>query len=220
MSVRRITVLQEAARRGQALDLVADVAAALQAELLCLFVEDIDLLHFAALPFAREIGVSSATSRGFDVETMERSLRSKAEEARRAFAAAAGAATVRWTFRVARGSVPEQLRAALADADLVVLTTLGAEPRTRPGLAAALSSAILPSIVAPVLGRLSRALAGDFDVLLVGADSEAARKWEEETRAMLAEGDFAERLRILPVAGEEELAQALRKLRRPVSRLR
>ena len=152
MSIRRITVVQESAQAARALDAVAETAAALEAELTGLFVENVELLHFAGLPFAREIGAFSA--RALDVRTMERRLRSQAEEARRALAAAAEGKPLRWSFRIERGSVPEQVRGALAEADLVVLL------RTRGG-AALLSTAELPPEVESALERLARALAGD-----------------------------------------------------------
>ena len=157
MSIRRITVVQEAVQAARTLDTVAQAAAALEAELTGLFVEDVELLHFAGLPFAREIGAFSA--RALDVGTMERRLRSQAEEARRVLAAAAEGKPLRWSFRVERGSVPARVRSALAEADLVVL--LGG--RGQPRRAAALLSAVeLPGEVETALERLARSLAGEI----------------------------------------------------------
>ena len=172
MSIRRITVVQEPAQGAWALDAVAEVAAALEAELLGLFLEDVELLHFAGLPFAREIG-ASARPRGLDVQTMERRLRSQAEEARRALAAAAEGKPVRWSFRVERGSVPAQLRKALADADLVILLGDGESQRRS---AALLSAAEFSSAVAPALERLARSLAGDVYRVQLDAGEEVIAK--------------------------------------------
>jgi len=172
VSIRRITVVQEPARGARALDAVAEAAAALEAELLGLFLEDVELLHFAGLPFAREIG-ASARPRGLDVQTMERWFRSQADEARRALAAAAEGKPVRWSFRVERGSVPAQLRKALADADLVILLGDGESQRRS---AALLSAAEFSSAVAPALERLARALAGDVYRVQLGAGEEALAK--------------------------------------------
>jgi hypothetical protein len=159
MSIRRIIVVQEPAWGAQALDAVAEVAAALEAELLGLFLEDVELLHFAGLPFAREIG-ASAKPRGLDVQIMERRLRSQAEAAHRALATAAEGKSLRWSFRVERGSVPAQLRKALADADLVVLPGAGGDRSPRRS-AALLSAVESSSAAAPALERLARALAGN-----------------------------------------------------------
>ncbi|HUL91584.1 MAG TPA: hypothetical protein VLV56_04475 [Burkholderiales bacterium] len=157
MSIRRIIVVQESAEAARALDAVAEAAATLEAELTGLFVENEELLHFAAMPFAREIGAFSAQA--LDVPTMERRLRYQAEEARRALAAAAEGKPLRWSFRIERGSLPAQVRNALDDADLVVL--LGGRPSRRRA-AALLSAAELPREVESALEHLARSLAGEF----------------------------------------------------------
>lgn len=186
MSIRRITVVQKPARAARALDAVAEAAAALEAELLWLFLEDVDLLHFAALPFAREIG-ASARRRGLDVQTMERRLRSQAEEARRALAAAAQGKPIRWSFRIERGSVPERVLSALADADLVVL--LGERGGQAPGRSAALLSAAELSVT-PALERLVRALSGDVYRVRLDAGEEAIAKLLRELwRAKVEESE-------------------------------
>jgi hypothetical protein len=93
----------------------------MQAELIGLFVEDVDLIHFAGLPFASEVGYVSAARRTLDVNAMERSLRALAREAHDALRAAAVERSARWSFRVTRGSAPAELLAAAQDADLVIL---------------------------------------------------------------------------------------------------
>jgi len=175
VSIRRITVVQEPARAARALDAVAEAAAALEAELLGLFLEDVELLHFAGLPFAREIGASSAQQRGLDVQTMERRLRFQAEEARRALAAAVEGKPLRWSFRVERGSVPAQLRKALADADLVILLGDHGERSLRRS-AALLSAAEFSSASAPALERLAHALASDVYRVQLDTGEEAISK--------------------------------------------
>jgi hypothetical protein len=173
VSIRRITVVQESVQASRALAAVAEVAAALEAELTGLFVEDVELLNFAALPFAREIGVFSA--RTLDRGTMERRLRSQAEEARRALAAAAEGKPLRWSFRIERGSLPAQVRGALSDADLVIL--LGGRSGRSPRRAAALLSvAELPPEVESALERLARSIAGDVYRVRPAGDEEALAK--------------------------------------------
>lgn len=170
MSIRRITVVQDSAQAIRELDAVAEAAAALEAELTGLFVEDVELLHFAGLPFAREIGVSSVQA--LDVRTMERRLRYQAEEARRALAAAAEGKPLRWTFRIERGSLPAQVRSALSDADLVVLLG-GRSPRRA---AALLSTAEWPPEVESALERLARSLAGEVYHVQPAAGEESLAK--------------------------------------------
>lgn len=122
MKIRRIIVgLEPVPARRALLDAAVDLAGKAEAELVGLFVENIDLLRFAGLPFARELGYASATRRKMNVEAMERCLRALAKEAHRTLEAAAAPASVRWSFRVARGSAPSELLAAARDADLVVV---------------------------------------------------------------------------------------------------
>lgn len=84
----------------------------MEAELLGLFIEDLELLHFAALPFAREIGAASALAREVDLAGMERLMRERADDLRRSLAEALASGQVSWSFRVARGTVAGELLAA------------------------------------------------------------------------------------------------------------
>jgi len=205
VSIRRIIVVQEPARSARALDVVAEAAAALQAELLGLFLEDVELLRFAGLPFAREIGASTR-SRGLDVQIMERQLRSEAETARRALATAAEGKLLRWSFRVERGSVEVQIRKALASADLVVLPGAGGEGAPwRP--AALLSSAELSSAAAPALEHLARSLAGSVYLVQVAEGEDAPRRLEGESLSPTAEDSW-----IRLTVGEQALVRLLRQL--------
>jgi len=121
MKIRRIVVKVDPARRRRAvLEAAAALAEKLEAELVGLFVENVDLLHFAGLPFAREVGFTSATRRPLDVAAMERSLRALAKDAHETLALVARGTPVRWSFRVARGpEAPELLAGATAE-DLVI----------------------------------------------------------------------------------------------------
>jgi hypothetical protein len=121
VKIRRIVVGLEPARRSRTmLGAAAAVAQKLEAELLGLFVENMNLLHFARFPFAHEVGFQSATRRPLDVAAMERSLRIAATEAREMLAAVAGGTALRWSFRVTRGVLAAELLAAADEADLVV----------------------------------------------------------------------------------------------------
>jgi hypothetical protein len=113
MKVRRIiATLQPQRPASDRVPAIADLARRMQAELLGLFVEDVELLHFAALPFAHELGEASAQRRQVSVDTMERQMRARAEELRAALAEALVRTAVPWTFRVERGPVPRQVLAA------------------------------------------------------------------------------------------------------------
>lgn len=121
MKIRRVIVgLDPAAHSRALLEAAVDLAGQMQAEILGLFVENQDLLHFAGLPFARELGLESATRRALDIESMERTLRALANEARQALESVAGATQVQWSFRVVRGAPAAELLAAAEEFDLVI----------------------------------------------------------------------------------------------------
>jgi len=133
VKIRRVIVGLEPAPQSRAvLEAAAELAGSMEAELVGLFVENVNLLHFAGLPFACEVGLISATRRALDVESMERSLRALAREAHQTLAAVAGRTPVRWSFRVVRGSTADELLAAAAEADLVVANIEQPEEPERP----------------------------------------------------------------------------------------
>jgi len=118
--IRRILVALDASTDSlAALDAAAKLAARVQAELVGLFVEDVNLLRLAGLPFTRELRFPSLDP--MTQEKMEQALRLQASQARRALAKAAEIRAVRWSFQVVRGHVTPELLAAALSADLVTL---------------------------------------------------------------------------------------------------
>jgi hypothetical protein len=109
---------------------IARLAAELRADLLGLFIEDTELLRFAALPFAAEVGFPSATRRALDAATVERALRLQAAALRKTLSAALENAAIPWTFRVARALPASAIEAALAEASApLLLLPPGSDPR-------------------------------------------------------------------------------------------
>jgi hypothetical protein len=108
---------------------VARLAQELEAEFLGLFIEDADLLRFASLPFAREVGFPSAELRAVDVAVLERQLRAQARLLEDALAAAFGAAAG-WALRVERATPVSAVEAALAEGHApALLIPPGTDPR-------------------------------------------------------------------------------------------
>lgn len=131
-AIRRILVAVDASPHGlAALAESVDLAARLEAELLGLFVEDVDLLRLAELSIAHEIGATSAVVRPMDRDAVERQLRSQARRVESRLARLAVPARVRWSFRVARGRVVAELLAAAGDSDLIALGRTGWSPLGR-----------------------------------------------------------------------------------------
>ena len=175
MSFRRILVALDASPHSlAALEAASEMAARTEAELLGLFVEDINLLRLAGLPFAREVGFPSAISRELDIVAMERALKVVAARARQAITTAAERARIRWSFRVARGSVVTELLSAALEADLLALGKLsrGFSPARHVGSTALSVIARAPR---PVL-LLERGISVRAPVLVVFDGSQAARE--------------------------------------------
>jgi len=134
---RRVLVALDASQNSlTALKAAAELAALMQAELQGVFVEDINLLRLAGLPFVQEIGLYSATQRPFDGPTAEREFRVLADQMRRAVAQAAVSARVNWSFQIARGNVEQELLTAASAAELMTLGRVGRTPGKRFGATA------------------------------------------------------------------------------------
>ncbi len=123
--IRRITLAVDTSLRVLgALELAASLAARSQASLEALFVEDIDLLTLAALPFARELDTVCGTERELDEPNVESSLRGHRDRVRKALERAGRESSLRTSVRVKRGRyLPEALAAANA-VDVVFLSAI------------------------------------------------------------------------------------------------
>ncbi|MBN1945250.1 MAG: universal stress protein [Bradymonadales bacterium] len=122
VAIRRILVAIDGSNHSlAALDAAAELAARLHADLAGLFVEDIDLLRWAGLPFARELRYPTVSDHPVDECAMERQLRALASQARRALEEAAARRQVQCTFRVVRGRVAPKVLEAAKEADLLTL---------------------------------------------------------------------------------------------------
>ena len=120
--VERIVVaIGGEALAARALETAALLAKGLETPLAGLLVEDEQLLRLADLPSSLEMGFPSALLRPVDRTEIERSLRLRAETARRMLAEIAARLAVQWSLEVVRGDLlREALGRALPD-DLVVV---------------------------------------------------------------------------------------------------
>jgi nucleotide-binding universal stress UspA family protein len=116
-----------------ALQAAAEMARWLDAELLGIFVEDIDLVRLAGLPIARRFGYYTTSQHSLDLAGIEQELRAQANQARRALAAAAQRAHLRASFRVTRGAIAAELIQASNEVDLIILGKSGWSRRRRIG---------------------------------------------------------------------------------------
>lgn len=144
-STRVVLAARASADAHRLLAEASALARALDAELVGMFVEGVELLRVAALPVTREVGASSGSVRGLDVTDTIRLLERQAGEMRTLVARAATGLDLPWSFHVSRGDLVETaLRAAHTDLVLLAPTpsplqrALGQErPRAHPGTVAA-----------------------------------------------------------------------------------
>lgn len=235
---RRVVVALDASPGSlAALDAAADLAARVEAELLGVFVEDINLIRLAELPVTRNVSLAAGTEEPLRPAEVEAHMRDLATRARQALSAAASRCRVTGSFRVARGPVVREVLAAAEKSDLLILgwTSRPLTPRERPGRTAraaarlAAGSVLLLPLVTGLHGpvvavhdstdgspavlaagaRLSGRSGQDLLVLAIGASSEAAAARAESARDWLRARGRAPRCRAI-VDGLASLRDAIR----------
>jgi nucleotide-binding universal stress UspA family protein len=237
-TIQRILVALDASPHSQAaLEAASELADALKAELVGIFVEDIDLLHLAGLPFAREVGYPSGVDRPLDSLSMERELRVQAEQVRQTLAGVAARRQIRWSFRVVRGQVAAELLTAAQEADLLALgrASWASTRRVRLGATARVVVAQAPRLVLllqhghaicqPVqlvydassgaqralatAARLVALTGGQLTVMLLTDTPESAQRLQEDLDERLQAQQVKGSYRQLIKPAAEDLAQAL-----------
>jgi nucleotide-binding universal stress UspA family protein len=203
--VRRILVGLDASTHSlAALAAAVELAAAMEAELEGLFVEDVNLLRLAGLPFVREVR-HTASLEALDSPRMERALKAQAVQAREALAAAAERARVHWSFRVVRGHVAQEVVQAASQADLL---TLGKQGRSKSPRARLGSTALRVALHAPgALLLVEHGVPGDQPVLVLYDGSDGAER-ALDAAARLAKMSGTH-LIVLLLAGAPDAAEQL-----------
>jgi nucleotide-binding universal stress UspA family protein len=202
-SIRRILVALDASVSSlAALEAAVSLASRLEAELIGLFVEDVNLLKLAALPFAREVGFPSARRRRLGSVEMERSLRAQASRAEAALIAAAERQSVRCSFRVVRGEVTERVLEAATEVDMLAL----GRARPQAWRASSTSRVIVSAASRPVLLLTPGVPVRPPVAVVYDGSAESARALSLARRLVQPEGD---RLTILVIARDAHDAQRL-----------
>jgi nucleotide-binding universal stress UspA family protein len=118
-----------------ALQAAVGIAANTGADVLGVFVEELNQLRSAGYGFAREVGGSSGISRPLSAGDVEQRMQRLASEARRALAGAVASYGGRQSLSVARGHVIDEVLALAGPQDLLVLGRVGwsSEPGARLG---------------------------------------------------------------------------------------
>jgi nucleotide-binding universal stress UspA family protein len=176
---RRILVAIDGSPESRtALEAAARLGLAMEAELSGLFIEDVELVRLAGLPFTREAGVSSGIFRRLETADIERRFRVTAEAAREALRDATRAVPLRSTFRVIRGLVIPSILEAAREADVVAAGKRSGHGPSGRRLGATARS-LIAHVAAPVLiGGLRDVSAGPAVVLSAVSDvPEDARRF-------------------------------------------
>jgi hypothetical protein len=181
--IRRIAVTLDAFELNVvALDQAARLAGRMGAQLEGIFVEDIDLLQLAELPFLHEVRRSSRSVEAMNPMRMEQEFRVLARRAERLLGEQATRHHVSWSFRIWRGSIDADLLDAAMEVDVLALSRLGST-LTR--------------------GHLARA--GHNAIAVLYGDSEAAARALETAAGMAAEQHARINI-LLPVTGKTDTA--------------
>lgn len=217
-TVRRIVVAMDSSPHSRAaLNAAAELAARLHAEIEGLYVEDIDLINLAGLPFGNAVDLATGRAAPFDIGALEAQLRAETARARRALEDAARRTRLVSSFRVVRGRLETEIVAAAGEADLLILGAaglgLGPARGFKPGRMALAAAARAPRSVlllrqgSRILGRplvaydgtpaadkaldaaVELARPGNYPVRLLIAeqDTEKARALEEKAAARVRE---------------------------------
>ena len=124
--MRRIAVTLDACQvSSSTLEEAVLLAARMGAQLEGIFVEDIDLIQLAELPFLREVRSVSRSEIAINLTRMEQELRVLARRAERLLGEHAARQNVSWSFRIWRGSIDTELLTADTDADVFALIRMG-----------------------------------------------------------------------------------------------
>lgn len=107
------------------------LAQALEAEITGCFVEDVDLLNLAALPFARVVRPADRTVLEIEHEQMKRQISRAASTCESLLLARAGASSVQCTFQTNKGGYLAEIARETATSDFVVVNPLNLPHRHR-----------------------------------------------------------------------------------------
>jgi nucleotide-binding universal stress UspA family protein len=239
LSIERILVALDASSHSvAALETAAELASVFDAKLIGLFVEDVNLVRAAELPFSQEIGFFSPVLRQMQLSELERLFRVQAGMMRETMQQIAGRRQLAWEFKVARGPVSAELLSAEADADLTVLGRIGRAPGTPRRMGSTVRMVVMQGrrltmilhqdswlIATPVMAifdgspvaekalqaarKLARTRDGGLLLFIVAEDPETARRLHDKLSGRPA-GDLQVRHRVLVAPGIEKIARFVR----------
>ncbi|WP_165789541.1 universal stress protein [Billgrantia endophytica] len=130
LEVVRVLALLDASRHSlAALAAAVNLASSRHAELVALYVEDLELLTCAAFPFSCEIGAQSGVTRPLSTESLEASIAHQLQRVHQALDAAVAGHDLRHRLEVSRGMVATEALAKAGPGDVLVLGKAGTTER-------------------------------------------------------------------------------------------
>lgn len=132
----RVLVLLDGSRPSlAALEAAADIAQARGAEVLGIFVEEVNLLRTAGYAFALEVGASSGLARPLDTGRIEARMRSLADQCRQALEQVMTQRGIPQALKRCRGQVVGEVLGLAQPGDMLILGRVGwsAAPGARLG---------------------------------------------------------------------------------------
>jgi nucleotide-binding universal stress UspA family protein len=200
-TIQRILVALDASPQSlAALDLAVEIAVKFQAELICIYVEDINWVRLADFPFSREIGRFSASSRIFDSSQIHRLMHAHARQVQRYLSFTAKRTNIRWSMQIVRGLISKELSAAAQESDLIILGKTGWSGRQVPG---STTQTMLSDVNRRTL-ILSRKIHRGSPIMVVYQDSESS---QNALRAAMLIGIAENPLCVLILAKSSDEAQ-------------
>lgn len=118
---RLLLTLDGTCTDDECLVIAVELAARLEVDLLGLFVEDVNVLRGASLPFVHQVSPLTASPYPFELEETERELKGFASRLERQLSTAADQRRVKWTFQVVRGIASREVAQVALDTDLVAI---------------------------------------------------------------------------------------------------
>lgn len=202
-AARTILLAVESGDDVMALEAAAELAALLRGTLQGVFVENMELLRLAQLPFAREISLTSNTARQLQSRQLERELKAQAEHVRRLLEGHARRHSLQWSFRVERGAV---ISALARNSDIAVLGRSQMQQRQQ-----AVTSG---TIVVPYNGspgsrhalELATAMSADGVGLLVLLPTDQQQLRSETASLLAQDAHYAQALAVANFAPRQLLA--------------
>ncbi|GMQ87680.1 MAG: hypothetical protein BMS9Abin08_0885 [Gammaproteobacteria bacterium] len=222
---RRIVVTLDASEADRpALETAVRLAAILGAELEGVFVEDINLIRLAGLPFLREVRPWSLAEEALSSQRMQRELRALARHAEQMLEQAVSETGVNWSFRVWRGRTEAESLTTI-EADVLSLSRVSSlftcrsrlipKPRVQPARYTARSISVLFSDSEQAARALTAAchLANDLDarltILLPNTGTGGTLNLQKKASAILESYALHARFVELADADAQSVAQAV-----------